>query len=104
MKSGKEIERMLDTYIQKEKAVEVDYFLKTRIMSKVSSLNENKLHLTERIKFWQIIAVAASIAIAVTVGISLGSSYPSSLSSSDKLVINDSHIENLDLFLMDEGE
>ena len=28
MKSGKEIERMLDTYIQKEKAIEVDYFLK----------------------------------------------------------------------------
>ncbi len=93
-----EIDKLINEYIDKEKAAKPSPFLQDKIMSKIEA--ENK---PQRISLWQWSGVVASIAIVVASGLMIGGSYSTS-NDDTKLTINDSHIENFVILTEYENE
>ena len=92
----------IDDLIQKEKQVKPNPFLSTRIMAK---LDEEMSPDARRIKIptFQMLALAASMAFIVMMGIGIGSiGEPSNDLIS--ININDSQMENLNLYILSEYE
>lgn len=87
-------DRYIDELIRKEKEIKANPFLSTRIMAGIAEKKEVK-HISP---FWQTLAVAASISIVLTLGIGVGSLYTQNQQEYADLHINDSRIENLNLY------
>lgn len=85
-------EDVIHEVIEKEKQVESNPFLSTRIMSKIAIENAP---LNKRIYFFRSLVVAASFALVIIIGISIGKIYDENKSEYMALNINDSQIENL---------
>lgn len=87
-------DRYIDELIKKEREIKASPFLSTRIMAGIAEKKEEK-----RISpLWQTLAVAASISIVLTLGIGVGSLYTQNQQDYAGLHINDSRIENLNLY------
>ena len=90
-------EDVIDKVIEKEKQVESNPFLSTRIMSKIATENAP---LNKRVYFFRLLVVAASIALVMGIGVSIGKIYNENRSDDIVLNINDYQIENL-MYYMD---
>jgi hypothetical protein len=90
-------EDIIDKVIEKEKQVESNPFLATRIMSKITIENAP---LNKIIYFFRSLVIAASIALVIITGVSIGKIYDEHRIDSMALNINDSQMENL-IYYMD---
>lgn len=90
-------EDVIDKVIEKEKQVESNPFLSTRIMSKIAIENTP---LNKRIYFFRSLVAAASFALVIIIGVSIGKIYDENRSDDIVLNINDYQIENL-MYYMD---
>lgn len=85
-------EDVIDKVIEKEKQVESNPFLSTRIMSKIATENAPS---NKRVYFFRLLVVAASIALVMRMGVSIGKIYDEHRIDRMALNINDSQMENL---------
>lgn len=85
-------EGLIDEMIEKEKQMESNPFLSTRIMSKIATENTP---LNKRVYFFRLLVVVASIALVMRIGVSIGKIYDENKIGNITLNINDSQIENL---------
>lgn len=85
-------EGFIDEIIEKEKQIESNPFLSTRIMSKIATENTP---LNKRVYFFRLLVVVASIALVMRIGVSIGKIYDENKIGNITLNINDSQIENL---------
>jgi hypothetical protein len=88
-------EEYIDNYIEQQLKIEPNPYLTTRIMSKLDSINEKNAFNFSPI---QKIGITASIAASIMIGIMLGTNYKSDTSNSMSININDSKIENFQIF------
>lgn len=82
----------IDQYIEKEKQIKANPFLSTRIMAGILAPEPQKASL------WQSLAVAAGLALAVVSGLAVGTMYSERVQNYAALNINDSSMENLNLY------
>lgn len=82
----------IEAYIQAEKQVKANPFLKTRIMESLKPVRNNK------VPFWQSLVVATSLALAIAAGFAVGNMYNKQVQEYTALNINDSSIENLNIY------
>lgn len=85
-------EGLIDEMIEKEKQMESNPFLSTRIMSKIATENTP---LNKRVYFFRLLVVVASIALVMRIGVSIGKIYDENKIGNITLNINDYQIENL---------
>ncbi|PLB85801.1 hypothetical protein C0T31_08790 [Dysgonamonadaceae bacterium] len=85
-------EGFIDEMIEKEKQIESNPFLSTRIMSKIATENTP---LNKRVYFFRLLVVVASIALVMRIGVSIGKIYDENKIGNITLNINDYQIENL---------
>lgn len=85
-------EGFIDEIIEKEKQIESNPFLSTRIMSKIATENTP---LNKRVYFFRLLVVVASIALVMRIGVSIGKIYDENKIGNITLNINDYQIENL---------
>lgn len=78
----------INEVINKEKQIEPNPFLSTRIIARIEA------PVARRVNLWQSFAVAASIGIVVFMGIELGGFYSNNSENQTAIHINDSEIEN----------
>ncbi|MDD3320541.1 MAG: hypothetical protein PHS59_03765 [Paludibacter sp.] len=90
-------EDYINNFITKEKNVDPNPFLVTRIMSEVET------PAPKSVKLWQTLAVAASISFMVFIGIGIGNTYNYTANYAG-LNLNDSNIENFILYNSTENE
>lgn len=90
-------EDYINQFIEREKQIEPNPFLGTRIMASI----ENPV--TKRINTWQTIIAVASISLVMFLGFELSGIY-SSIATQNQLSINDSQIEMLHYFQSDSHE
>lgn len=83
-------DKHIKDYIQREREIQPNPFLSTRIMSKIEA------PLEEKTTVWYRVAVAASIGLVIFIGVQLGQLSPTDRSTA--LNINDSAIENFMYF------
>ncbi len=88
----------IDQYIEKEKQIRPNPFLSTRIMAGIQAPEPKKASLL------QSLAVAAGLALAVVSGLAVGTLYSEQVQNYAALNINDSSIENLNLYYNQSNE
>ncbi len=93
--------RYIDDFIQREKEIEPNPFLSTKVMAK---LENSKEIATVKQPIWRVVPIVASIAIAAFLGISIGNDYIENESPEYVMNINDSQIENLSYYNFDDYE
>lgn len=90
------IEDYINDVIDKEKQVQPNPFLSTRIMARLESETPRE---AKRIPAWQKLAVAASLGLVVMMGVGIGNTRYSNSNTSSSLNINDSQIEGLNYYI-----
>lgn len=88
----------INELIDREKQLEHNPYLATRIMAKIETPKQVKRGV------FQYVAVAASIWLVITLGIVIGNSYASVPEKYAGININDSEIENFALYNSDSNE
>ena len=88
----------INELINREKQLEHNPYLATRIMAKIETPKQVKRGV------FQYVAVAASIWLVITLGIVIGNSYASVPEKYAGININDSEIENFALYNSDSNE
>ncbi|MEI6752228.1 MAG: hypothetical protein WCK78_03580 [Paludibacter sp.] len=88
----------INEFINREKQIEPNPYLATRVMAKIETTKQKKLGV------FQYIAVAASISLVITMGVVIGNSYTPAHDNYARLNINDSEIENFALYNSDGNE
>jgi hypothetical protein len=90
-------EDYINQFIEREKQIEPNPFLGTRIMASI----ENPV--TKRVNTWHTIIAVASISLVMFLGFELSTLYIST-STPNELSINDSHIEMFHFYQSDSHE
>ncbi len=89
---------LLNDFIEKEKQIKVNPYFTLQVMRKIEQP-------IERMKIsWQIALVAFSVVVVVFLGIGLGSLYVADNKDYAALNINDSQIENFQLYSVSNHE
>jgi len=88
----------INELIDREKQMEHNPYLATRIMAKIETPKQMKRGV------FQYVAVAASISLVITMGVVIGNSYTSAPEKYAGININDSEIENFALYNSDSNE
>ena len=88
----------INELIDREKQMEHNPYLATRIMAKIEAPKQKKRGA------FQYIAVAASISLVITLGVVIGNSYAVAPEKYAGININDSEIENFALYNSDGNE
>lgn len=94
-------EYYIDEFITREKQIDHNLFLSTRVMMQIENAQQPKPPITI---LWQSIAVAASFAIVGFWGVGIGSCYEKNTSLERTIHINDSQIENLSYYHFEDYE
>ncbi|MDP3461373.1 MAG: hypothetical protein Q8S18_01150 [Bacteroidales bacterium] len=94
-------EHHINELIRREKEMELNPFLATRVMAKIEGA-EKEVRI--RAPFWQNLVLATSIAGVTFLGIIIGNSYVESDTAEMIVNINDSQIENLGYYNFAEDE
>lgn len=92
------IDDYIDAFVEKEKQTEFNPFLTTNIMAHIEKSVRKKTIV------WQILTVAAGIALVITMGIQIGNQYDTDKNMYAGVNINDSQIENFTLYYSNENE
>jgi len=88
----------INELIDREKQMEHNPYLATRIMAKIETPKQMKRGV------FQYVAVAASISLVITMGVVIGNSYAAVPEKYAGININDSEIENFALYNSDSNE
>lgn len=88
-------EEYIDNYIESQLKIEPNPFLTTQIMAKLDNMNEKNVFILSTI---QKIGITVSIAASIMMGVILGTNYKSDSSNVISININDSKIENFQIF------
>ncbi len=88
-------EKSITDFIDSKLKIEPNPYLTTQIMAKLESMEHNEPY---KLSSLQKAVVAVSITVVVLLGISLGTLYNNETTESFALNINDSQIENLQIF------
>ncbi len=94
-------EQYINDLIQREKQTEPNPFLSTRVLAMIEK-NQQPAH--RKAPVWQVVTVAASLAVVAFLGVTLGNSYVDNASHEMVMNINDSQIENLGYYNFDDYE
>lgn len=94
-------EHQIDDFIRREKQTEPNPFLCNRVMANIEKLQKPE---EKKIPVWQVAAVSASVAAVVFLGISIGNSYVDNTSPETVMNINDSQMENLGYYNLENYE
>lgn len=94
-------EHQIDDFIRREKQTEPNPFLSSRVMANIEKLQKPEV---KKNPVWQVAAVSASVAAVVFLGISIGNSYVDSASPETVMNINDSQMENLGYYNLENYE
>jgi type VI protein secretion system component VasF len=94
-------EHQIDDFIRREKQTEPNPFLSSRVMANIEKLQKPEV---KKNPVWQVAAVSASVAAVVFLGISIGNSYVDSISPETVMNINDSQMENLGYYNLENYE
>lgn len=90
------LDRYIDDFIRKEKEVQVNPYLATRVMAKLEEHNETTVY-GKSIPIWKKAIVAASIVLVMAAGFGLGSMVKEE-KEYISININDAQLENLNLY------
>lgn len=93
------IDEQIDDFIHQEKQIQPNSFLATRIMAKL----EDSEQVHRKIPALQKLALAVSLALIVMMGIGIGS-IGKLTDNYASININDTQIENLNLYIFDSYE
>lgn|SRR5690554_6742591 len=96
-----ETEKYIDEFIKREQQTEPNPFLSTRVMA---AIEENRQSVNRKPSLWQIAVVTGSLTAVAFLGISIGNSYVSKAEPATILNINDSQIEKLSYYNLDDYE
>lgn len=90
------INNLVDDFIKKERGLEPNPFLATRIMSKIE---RQKIEPVWKIgPAWARLAVASAFVLVVSGGFVLGKAYNATTSIAQTLIIDDGRIENISYY------
>jgi hypothetical protein len=92
-------EDYINQFIEKEKEIEPNPFLSTRIMASI-----DKKRTVHSIPIWQTVIAVASISLVIFTGFQLSNLYNPTSAQEKGLVINDSHIEMLHYYQTESHE
>ena len=104
MRSQKDIDVMIDSFIETERNIQPNPFLSTRVLASIDSEKERQ------IKFypaWQTIVMSLGIVASIVVGIKTGSLYDRSQDKNDQattVVINDDKMEHFAFYQQTANE
>lgn len=112
MNINKEHKNILDNFIDKELEIKPNPFLAAKVMDRITSQSITNINGFKRAKKEQSLffnlAMAVSVAAVIALGVFLGSSYNNQgkyntqNNNSIALIINDTQLENLYLYNIDE--
>jgi hypothetical protein len=88
-------EKYIDNYIEEQLKIELNPYLTTQIMAKLENEPHNNLFNLSGI---QKLGIIFSVAASIMAGVILGTNYTSDTSTSLSININDSSIENFQMF------
>ncbi len=92
-------EQYIDELIKREKQMEPNPFLTTRVMAAIEkSEKQSQRSELKRVPLWQAVLVTMSLVAVALLGITIGNAYVDSTSSKMVVNINDSQIENLGFY------
>jgi len=90
------LDRYIDDFIRKEKEVEVNPYLTTRVLAELEKQDEAAI-LRTTVPIWKKAVVAASIVLVMAAGYGLGSMVKGE-NEHIAININDAQLENLNLY------
>ncbi len=94
-------EKLLESFIEMEKSTEPNPYLVSKIINRL----EREYALpkdTKRTFALQTIAMAAGVALAIAMGVTIGNNYTQNRQYSNAITVNDSQIENLNIYISEE--
>lgn len=94
-------EKLLESFIEMEKSTEPNPYLVSKIINRLEreyTLPKNK----KRTFALQTIAMAAGVALAIALGVTIGNNYTQNRLYSNAITVNDSQIENLNIYISEE--
>lgn len=94
--SQKDIDALIESFIEKERSVSPNPFLATRIMGSIGNIKEHP----KFIPVWQGVAMALSFVVAIALGIKAGNMYKSTNSHPSQTVMfmNDEEMEHFGFY------
>lgn len=99
IQSTMKTEDYIDQFIEKEKQLEPNPYLATRVM-----LSIGKKDIIQKKPVWHTIIAAASISLVIFTGLQISNLHNPASSQEKGLVINDSHIESLHYYQTESHE
>ncbi len=94
-------EQFINDFIKREKQVEPNPFLSTRVIAAIEKPGQTEV---EKVPVWQTVLVVTSFVFVAFLGVSLGNTYVDKATSEMVVNINDSQIENLGFYNLDDYE
>lgn len=91
-------ERNIQGFINREKQIQPNPFLATRIMARIETPQ------VERVSRWRPVVLTVCLLLTIVVGIGLGKSYRPTADTYSGISINDSDIEGLAYFNLNGDE
>lgn len=97
MSTKKDIQQLIENFIQKERDTDYNPFLSTRIMAVIDE--KNYLEIKRVVPLWKLAILAASLVTGVFAGVGVGNLYQTKDASSSIILMNDGRMENFDLIM-----
>lgn len=90
-------EQYINELIKREKQMEPNPFLSTRVMAAIENSQKEESHKLglKRVPLWQAVLVTMSLVAVAFLGVTIGKTYIDNTSPKMVMNINDSQIENL---------